>query len=284
MKRKLFTLATLLSLLVTPLVSQITTYTARRVRSGPTLPATCSPAMGELFWKTTGTIGLYTCPAPDTWVLLATGAGTGDVLGPATNTDTYIPQWDGANSKTLKNGLAVASANTPSAVVARDASGNFAAGTITAALTGTASGNEVPLTFSGGVTRAGNSVTRDPLVGGFGTTLGSLEATAPVLVTGLAGYARATEACTITGWSIEANGTSPTATFDIWKVASGATLPTNANTITKGAEPALAADNAIKSVTLTGWTTTVAANDIIGFNLDAVTVATWAHLTVFCSR
>lgn len=34
-------------------------------------------------------------------------AGGGDVLGPATNTDLYIPQWNGANSKTLKDGLAV---------------------------------------------------------------------------------------------------------------------------------------------------------------------------------
>lgn len=30
---------------------------------------------------------------------------TGDVVGPATNTDNLIPQWNGANSKTLKNGL-----------------------------------------------------------------------------------------------------------------------------------------------------------------------------------
>lgn len=32
---------------------------------------------------------------------------SGDVIGPATNTDSYIPQWDGADSKKLKNGLAV---------------------------------------------------------------------------------------------------------------------------------------------------------------------------------
>ena len=37
----------------------------------------------------------------------ADGIGSGDVMGPATNTDSYIPQWDGANSKTLKDGLAV---------------------------------------------------------------------------------------------------------------------------------------------------------------------------------
>jgi hypothetical protein len=43
------------------------------------------------------------------WSLVAQkgedGAGVGDVLGPAANNDSYIPQWDGANSKTLKNGI-----------------------------------------------------------------------------------------------------------------------------------------------------------------------------------
>jgi hypothetical protein len=34
-------------------------------------------------------------------------SGVGDVLGPASNTDNYIPQWNGADSKTLKDGLAV---------------------------------------------------------------------------------------------------------------------------------------------------------------------------------
>jgi hypothetical protein len=35
------------------------------------------------------------------------GSGAGDVLGPATNTDLKVPQWNGANTKTLKDGLAV---------------------------------------------------------------------------------------------------------------------------------------------------------------------------------
>jgi len=38
------------------------------------------------------------------WAALASG---GDVVAPATNTDDYVPQWDGADSKTLKNGLPV---------------------------------------------------------------------------------------------------------------------------------------------------------------------------------
>lgn len=33
------------------------------------------------------------------------GTGTGDVIGPASNTDGYIPQWYGADSKTLKDGI-----------------------------------------------------------------------------------------------------------------------------------------------------------------------------------
>lgn len=45
------------------------------------------------------------------WSLMAQkgtdGEGAGDVVAPASNTDSYIPQWDGANSKTLKDGLAV---------------------------------------------------------------------------------------------------------------------------------------------------------------------------------
>jgi len=41
---------------------------------------------------------------------LETGTGDiggGDVSGPATNTADYIPQWNGANSKLLKDGLSV---------------------------------------------------------------------------------------------------------------------------------------------------------------------------------
>jgi len=65
--------------------------------------------------------------------------------------------WNGTalvNSKTTAT-----SSNVFSAIVARDSSGNFSAGTITAALTGTASGNEVPLTFSNSLNRSTNTIT-----------------------------------------------------------------------------------------------------------------------------
>lgn len=43
----------------------------------------------------------------DKLVITSTAVGAGDVIGPAANTPDYLPQWNGLNTKTLKNGLAV---------------------------------------------------------------------------------------------------------------------------------------------------------------------------------
>lgn len=94
-------------------------------------------------------------------------------------------------------------------------------------------------------------------------------------------YSRVPTGGTITGWSIVAVGTGPTATVDVWKIASGTALPANGNTITAGAEPALATGNAIKSTTLTGWTVAVTADDIVGFNVDALANATWLQIAIY---
>jgi hypothetical protein len=39
------------------------------------------------------------------WICGTDNIGSGDVVGPATNTANYIPQWNGADSKLLKDGL-----------------------------------------------------------------------------------------------------------------------------------------------------------------------------------
>jgi len=90
------------------------------------------------------------------------------------------------------------------------------------------------------------------------------------LTTGLTRYFVAPYACTILGWSIVAEGTSPTCKIDVWKIASGTVLPTVADTITAGAAPDLSTGNVVRSSTLTGWTTAVAAGDILAFNIDTV--------------
>lgn len=94
-----------------------------------------------------------------------------------------------------------------------------------------------------------------------------------VVSTGSTRYYILPYACTITGWSIVATGTSPTTTIDVWRVASGTSLPAVGNTI-MGTKPALSTGNAVRSTSLTGWSpTTFSAGDIIGFNLDAVSNA-----------
>ena len=100
------------------------------------------------------------------------------------------------------------------------------------------------------------------------------------LATGVLGYIVAPKACTIAGWNIIVD--AGTATVDVWKVATGTAIPTDTNTITASAVPAIASGTVLKSTTLTGWTTSVAAYDIIGFNLDAVATAKFLNITLFC--
>lgn len=102
----------------------------------------------------------------------------------------------------------------------------------------------------------------------------SLDGGGSTLSTGQKGYVTCPFAGTIVAWDITAD--TGTCTFDIWKIATGTAVPTVTNTITASAKPALATGTAIHSTTLTGWSTgvNVAANDIFGFNLDAVATAT----------
>lgn len=100
----------------------------------------------------------------------------------------------------------------------------------------------------------------------------SLDGGGSALSTGQKGYVTCPFAGTIVGWNITAD--TGTCTFDVWKIATGAAVPTVANTITASAKPALATGTAIHSTGLSGWTISVSANDIFGFNLDAVSSAT----------
>jgi Tfp pilus assembly protein PilV len=71
--------------------------------------------------------------------------------------------------------------------------------------------------------------------------------------------------------------------FDIWKAAAP-TIPTVANTITAAAKPTLTSQQTNASTTLTGWTTAVAANDMLGFNVDSATTVSWAVLQLFVTK
>jgi len=52
----------------------------------------------------------------------------GDTIAPATNTDAYVPIWNGANSKTLANGYCVSTTGAANCIPRLDSGGNLVAG------------------------------------------------------------------------------------------------------------------------------------------------------------
>lgn len=97
-----------------------------------------------------------------------------------------------------------------------------------------------------------------------------------IITTGLKGIVRIPVACTITRWSIMADVVG-SIQFDIFKSAPGTTYPPSTS-IVSAAPPKLISDNFDDNATLTGWTTSVAAGDVLGFSVTSV--ATIARATL----
>ena len=91
------------------------------------------------------------------------------------------------------------------------------------------------------------------------------------IVSGTQVYARVPYDCQIVGVEMLANAAGAIV-VDIWKDTYGNAPPDNADSITASAPPTITATN-IKSqdLTLTGWTTAVAAGDWLVFNVDSCT-------------
>jgi hypothetical protein len=114
----------------------------------------------------------------------------------------------------------------------------------------------------------------------FGTTFGDTSGSA--LTSGSVVYFTVPFACTIAAWNASVD--AGTVTFDIWKIGTGTAIPTVTNTITASALPAISSGTSIHSTTLTGWTTSVTANDIFGIQLKTVATAKFAQLDIQCNQ
>jgi hypothetical protein len=90
-----------------------------------------------------------------------------------------------------------------------------------------------------------------------------------VLGTGIQGDLYIPFACTITAVTLTADQTG-SMVVDLWKANYSAYPPTVANTITAAALPTISAATKYTDSTLTGWTTSVAAGDIIRVNINSV--------------
>jgi hypothetical protein len=104
------------------------------------------------------------------------------------------------------------------------------------------------------------------------------------IATGVAGLGiRVPFACTIIEWTLQADQTGDIV-IDIWKDTYANYPPTVADTITASAKPTISASNKASSSTLTGWDASVAAGDMLFFNVDSCVDITQVVLTLKVSK
>jgi hypothetical protein len=103
------------------------------------------------------------------------------------------------------------------------------------------------------------------------------------LTTGLKGFLEVPFACTITAARMLADQTG-SAIVDVWVDDFAAFPPTNADSITAAAPPTISADVKSEDVTLTAWTTAIAAGDIVAFNIDSVSDITRLTISLTVTR
>jgi hypothetical protein len=120
-----------------------------------------------------------------------------------------------------------------------------------------------------------------PVIGVVGITIDGGGST---ITTGVKGYVECPYAGTIVSATLVIDQ-SGAIVIDVWKDTYANFPPTDADSITAAAPPTIAASG-VKSqdTTLTGWTTSVTAGDMFGFNVDSVTAATRATLTLKINR
>lgn len=99
------------------------------------------------------------------------------------------------------------------------------------------------------------------------------------LTTGIKADVYVPYACTITAVTMLADQ-SGSCVVDIWKDSYANYPPTIADTITASAKPTLGAATKSQDTTLTGWTTSVSAGDILRFNIDSASTITRLVLTL----
>lgn len=121
-------------------------------------------------------------------------------------------------------------------------------------------------TFTGNpVGPGGGNINYIPIVLGGSNTLGT------AIPTGTTGYSFAITGGTIISATLigTLNASTCSAVVDVWKGA--AAVPTVANTITSSDLPTLTSGTYEQDTTLTGWTKTVAANNVFVGNIQSTT-------------
>jgi hypothetical protein len=95
--------------------------------------------------------------------------------------------------------------------------------------------------------------------------------------TGQKGFIYVPYACTINSVTLLAD-VAGSVVIDIWKVAYASFPPSVANTITASDLPTLSSQQNSQDTTLTGWTTSINAGDVLAFNVNSASTLTRVNL------
>jgi len=107
----------------------------------------------------------------------------------------------------------------------------------------------------------------------------TLDGGGSAITTGLKGYIEVPYDMTITGWTILAD-TSGSIVVDVWKDTYANYPPTVADTIAGTEKPTISASTKGQDLTLSSWTTSVTAGDIIAFNVDSAATVTRVQVII----
>jgi hypothetical protein len=103
------------------------------------------------------------------------------------------------------------------------------------------------------------------------------------ITTGIKGEVVVPYACTITSYTALADQ-SGSIVVDVWKDTYANYPPTDADSITASAPITISAATKAQDSTLTGWTTSVTAGDILRFNVDSITTVTRLQIIIEVTR
>lgn len=103
------------------------------------------------------------------------------------------------------------------------------------------------------------------------------------ITTGVKGYIQVDFAGTIDSATLLADQTG-SIVVDIWKDTYANYPPVDADSITASAQPTISSANKAQDSTLTGWTTSFSAGDILAFNVDSATTVERVTVALEISR
>lgn len=99
------------------------------------------------------------------------------------------------------------------------------------------------------------------------------------ITTGVKGHLEIPFACTINRATLLADQ-SGSIVIDVWKDTYANFPPDNADSITASAPPTLSSAQKSQDTTLSGWTTSITAGDILAFNVDSCSTITRVTLSL----